>query len=205
MDQLLAGYARFRSTYWRDHGHEFAERARQGQSPWAMVVACCDSRVPPEIIFDCAPGEIFVVRSIANLIPTYAPDMANHGTSAALEYAVKELGVRHVILLGHSLCGGIRALVQGSAGKPTDFVGIWMNIAAEAGRQARVMIDDGSDVECGMPVLRARNDPHLSDEPDDVPVDRTARHGWNPEPAWLPFRHGRRRSEPDPPAAGPAS
>src|SRR4051812_4917300 len=147
MDQLLLGYERFRQNYWHHHRHEFVERAQQGQSPWAMVVACCDSRVPPEIIFDCAPGEIFVVRSIANLIPTYAPDMANHGTSAALEYAVKELGVRHIILLGHSLCGGIRVLVQGSAGKPTDFVGIWMNIAAEAGRQARVMIDDGSDVE----------------------------------------------------------
>src|SRR3712207_3354948 len=85
MDQLLLGYERFRKNYWRHHRHEFVERAQQGQSPWAMVVACCDSRVPPEIIFDCAPGEIFVVRSIANLIPTYAPAMANHGTSAALE------------------------------------------------------------------------------------------------------------------------
>jgi carbonic anhydrase len=142
MDQLLLGYERFRRSYWHDHQHEFVERAQQGQSPWAMVVACCDSRVPPEIIFDCAPGEIFVVRSIANLIPTYAPDMANHGTSAALEYAVKELNVRQIILLGHSLCGGIRALVQGSASKPTDFIGIWMNIAAEAGQKARTALHE---------------------------------------------------------------
>src|SRR5215213_4219807 len=114
MDQLLLGYSRFRRNYWRYHQHEFVERAQQGQSPSAMVVACCDSRVPPEVVFDCAPGEIFVVRSIANLIPPYAPDMANHGTSAALEYAVEELRVRDIIVLGHSRCGGIRALVQGA-------------------------------------------------------------------------------------------
>jgi carbonic anhydrase len=147
MDQLLLGYDRFRRTYWRHHQHEFVERAQQGQSPWAMVVACCDSRVPPEIIFDCAPGEIFVVRSIANLIPTYAPDMANHGTSAALEYAVKELNVRQIILLGHSLCGGIRALVQGTASKPADFIGIWMNIAREAGQKARTALREHGDFD----------------------------------------------------------
>jgi carbonic anhydrase len=147
MDQLLVGYERFRRGYWRHHRHEFVERAQQGQSPWAMVIACCDSRVPPEIIFDCAPGEIFVVRSIANLIPTYAPDMANHGTSAALEYAVKELNVRQIILLGHSLCGGIRALVQGSASKPADFIGIWMNIAAKAGQKARNALHEHGDLD----------------------------------------------------------
>ena len=147
MDQLLLGYDRFRRSYWRHHRHEFVERAQQGQSPWAMVVACCDSRVPPEIIFDCAPGEIFVVRSIANLIPTYAPDMANHGTSAALEYAVKELNVRQIILLGHSLCGGIRALVQGTASKPADFIGIWMNIAREAGQKARTALHEHGDFD----------------------------------------------------------
>jgi carbonic anhydrase len=147
MDQLLEGHRRFRRNFWRLHGGRFADLARRGQSPSAMVVACCDSRVPPEVVFDCAPGEIFVVRSIANLIPPYAPDMANHGTSAALEYAVKELQVRDLVVLGHSRCGGIRALVQGAAGKPTDFVGIWMGIAAEAERRARAALHGHEDTE----------------------------------------------------------
>jgi carbonic anhydrase len=147
MDGLLEGYEWFRRNFWQKHREQFADLARHGQTPPAMVVARCDSRVPPEIIFDCAPGEIFVVRSIANLIPPYAPDMANHGTSAALEYAVKELQVRDLVVLGHSRCGGIRALVQGAASKPTDFVGIWMGIAAEAERRARAALHGHEDTE----------------------------------------------------------
>ena len=80
MDRPLEGYERLRRNFWRFHGERFADLAPRGQSPSAMVVACCDSRVPPKVVFDCAPGEIFVVRGIANLVPPFAPDTANHGT-----------------------------------------------------------------------------------------------------------------------------
>jgi carbonic anhydrase len=99
-----------------------------------MVIACADSRVTPEIIFDCAPGEIFVVRNVANLVPPYAPDTGNHGTSAALEFAVTALEVRSIVVLGHSGCGGIRALVQSTPGEGKDFIASWMKIAEPARR-----------------------------------------------------------------------
>jgi carbonic anhydrase len=146
MDQLLEGYARFRSNYWRPHSDELAALA-QGQSPSSMVIACCDSRVPPEVIFDCAPGQIFVVRVIANLVPLYAPDMANHGTSAALEFAVRELEVPNIVVLGHSQCGGIQALLQDPRRKPTDFIGNWMNIAREAARRTHAMLPENTSNE----------------------------------------------------------
>lgn len=147
MDQLLRGYQRFRRSFWPRNREHFVAMARHGQSPSIMVVGCCDSRVPPEVVFDCAPGDIFVVRSVANLIPTYAPDSAYHGTSAALEFAVKALGVRNLVVLGHSRCGGIRALMEGPAGDPTDFVAPWMSIAAEARRRARAALENEGDLD----------------------------------------------------------
>ena len=106
--------------------------ARDGQSPPAMVIACADSRVAPEMIFDCAPGDIFVVRNVSNLVPPYEPDAGKHGTSAALEFAVTALNVRSIVVLGHSQCGGIRALMQGPNGNNGDFIASWMTIATKA-------------------------------------------------------------------------
>ncbi len=106
-----------------------------------MVIACADSRVAPEVIFDCVPGEIFVVRNVSNLVPTYAPDTGNHGTSAALEFAVTALGVRNIVVLGHSQCGGIRALMQGPGGDHGDFIESWMAIA----QPARTRVCDAPD------------------------------------------------------------
>jgi carbonic anhydrase len=132
MNPLLEGHARFRKGYWRRHQKRFSILARDGQSPSAMVIACADSRVAPEVIFDCAPGEIFVARNVSNLVPPYAPDAAKHGTSAALEFAVTALKVGTIVVLGHSRCGGIRALMQGPGGDHGDFIASWMAIAAEA-------------------------------------------------------------------------
>jgi carbonic anhydrase len=139
MNSLMDGYQRFRAGYWRTHADTFSTLAREGQSPPAMVIACADSRVSPEMIFDCAPGEIFVVRNVANLVPPYAPDTGNHGTSAALEFAVTGLNVRGIVVMGHSGCGGIRALVQGEPERgdhaPSgDFIASWMAIAEPARR-----------------------------------------------------------------------
>jgi carbonic anhydrase len=130
----MEGYERFREGYWQEHAATFSTLAREGQSPPAMVIACADSRVTPEIIFDCAPGEIFVVRNVANLVPPYAPDTGNHGTSAALEFAVTALEVRSIVVLGHSGCGGIRALVRSTPSEGPDFIASWMKIAEPARR-----------------------------------------------------------------------
>ncbi len=142
MKTLLEGYERFRAGYWQQHAAHYSRLARDGQRPPAMVIACADSRVAPEMIFDCAPGEIFVVRNVSALVPPYAPDTANHGTSAALEFAVTALNVRSIVVLGHSLCGGIRALMKGPEGGHGDFIESWMAIA----HAARQRVCDSSDI-----------------------------------------------------------
>jgi carbonic anhydrase len=143
MKTLLDGYERFRKGSWRRHQKRFSALARDGQSPSAMVIACADSRVAPEMIFDCAPGEIFVTRNVSALVPPYAPDTGNHGTSAALEFAVTSLNVRNIVVLGHSQCGGIRALMRGPEGDHGDFIESWMAIAHTA--RARVCDSPGAD------------------------------------------------------------
>lgn len=132
MDDLIAGYRRFRAETWQRERDRFEELAERGQSPRALVIACSDSRVDPQMVFSAAPGELFVVRNVANLVPPYQPDAAYHGTSAALEFGVRVLQVRHVIVLGHTLCGGVRALLEGPPPGTEDFVAPWMGIAREA-------------------------------------------------------------------------
>ena len=128
MDLLIAGYRRFRENYYRANRDLFDQLA-QGQAPKVMVIACCDSRVDPTLIFDARPGEIFTLRNVANLVPPYGPDEFCHGTSAAIEFGVRGLEVDHVIVLGHASCGGIQALMGAHDG---DFIGPWMRIAEPA-------------------------------------------------------------------------
>jgi carbonic anhydrase len=134
MDALIAGYHRFRTGAWPDRRALFERLADQGQSPRALVIACSDSRVDPTMIFDAAPGELFTVRNIANLVPPYQPDGAYHGTSAAIEFAVRGLNVRDVVVMGHGVCGGVQALLQGTPEDLADFVGPWIRLAAPARR-----------------------------------------------------------------------
>jgi carbonic anhydrase len=135
--RLIDGYKAFaggRLTAEQDRYRELAER---GQSPEIMVIGCCDSRVSPEVIFDASPGELFVVRNVANIIPPYQPDGQAHGVSAALEFGVGALRVKHIVVLGHARCGGVRAFAEDidnsreplSAG---DFIGKWMALMAPA-------------------------------------------------------------------------
>lgn len=142
MDELMAGYRRFRASRWPAQRESLESLARKGQQPHTIAIACCDSRVAPEMIFDCAPGEIFTVRNIANLVPPYAPDTANHGTSAALEFAVRILHVRRIAVIGHSSCGGIGALMSEPARKAGDFVANWVHIAEPARQRAARFADD---------------------------------------------------------------
>src|SRR5271154_2172224 len=122
MQELLAGYQRFRTNGWPEKRRQFELLAEHGQSPQALVVACIDSRVDPAMIFDAAPGEMLTVRNVASLVPPYAPDAAYHGTSAALEFGVKVMEVRDLIVLGHGLCGGVQTLLEGGPGKANEFV-----------------------------------------------------------------------------------
>lgn len=136
MNRLIEGFRRFRDSYYREHRDLFQTLVARGQSPRAMVISCADSRVDPELIFSTGPGEIFVVRNVANLVPPYAPSADYHGTSAALEFAVRSLQVEHVVVMGHARCGGIGALLQGEVQPPGEFVSPWMRIAAPARERA---------------------------------------------------------------------
>jgi carbonic anhydrase len=113
----------------------YRDLAEQGQAPETMVVGCCDSRVAPEVIFDAGPGELFVVRNVANLVPPYSPDSNYHGVSAAVEYAVKVLRVRNIVVLGHGRCGGIKAFADNAA--PGDFIGRWISMVAPAASEIK--------------------------------------------------------------------
>jgi carbonic anhydrase len=129
--RLVQGYEAFRSGRLATEQDRYRDLAEQGQSPEIMVIGCCDSRVSPEVIFDAKPGELFVVRNVANLVPPYSPDGAYHGVSAALEFAVGALRVKHIVVLGHARCGGVRAFAEGSAPlSPGDFIGKWMSLIA---------------------------------------------------------------------------
>jgi carbonic anhydrase len=131
--RLVEGYEAFRSGRLPAEQSRFRDLAEHGQSPEIMVIGCCDSRVSPEVIFDARPGELFVVRNVANLVPPYAPDGSYHGVSAALEFGVGALRVKHIVVLGHAHCGGVRAFAEGSAPlSPGDFIGKWMSLIAPA-------------------------------------------------------------------------
>jgi len=144
MERLIDGYHRFRHRAWPERRQRFEELADAGQQPRAMVLSCADSRVDPGMIFDAGPGELFVVRNVANLVPPFAPDDAYHGTSAALEFGVRVLKVRDLLVGGHALCGGIRALLHGVPPEAGDFVAGWIRIA-EPARARALACDDGGD------------------------------------------------------------
>jgi carbonic anhydrase len=131
---LLDGYRTFRTQRLPTEQTRYRELSVRGQSPEVMVIGCCDSRVSPEVIFDAGPGELFVVRNVANLVPVYQPDSGAHGVSAALEYAVNALRIKHVVVLGHAQCGGIRAFIDKTQPlSPGDFIGKWMAMFIKPG------------------------------------------------------------------------
>jgi len=131
---LIEGYKKFKQHYFEQSNPLFNQLA-QGQKPDTLVIGCCDSRVDPAIVTNCQPGELFVVRNVANLVPPYEEDNSYHGTSAALEFAVRTLGVKHIIVFGHAQCGGIMSLFQKteqSSVAKKSFVSKWMELAQPA-------------------------------------------------------------------------
>jgi carbonic anhydrase len=131
--QLIDGYRAFLIGRLRHEQDRYRDLAESGQSPQIMVIGCCDSRVSPEVIFDARPGELFVVRNVANIVPPYAPDERAHGVSAALEFGVGALKVKHIVVLGHAQCGGVKAYAEDAEPlSPGDFIGNWMKLLTPA-------------------------------------------------------------------------
>lgn len=131
--QLLQGFLRFREQHFMHNDFLYRQLVEQGQTPNTLVVACCDARVDPSLVLDCAPGDLFVIRNVANLVPPAENQGQYHGTSAALEFGVRNLGVQHIIVLGHAHCGGIRSLMEtGGINNPDSFIDDWMCLVESA-------------------------------------------------------------------------
>ena len=130
---LLNGHANFMAGRYARERERIRDLAEAGQKPTTMIIACCDSRAAPEMIFDSGPGELFVLRNVANLVPLYQPDGGQHGTSAAIEFAIKGLGIENIVVMGHGRCGGIKAALNPdhSPLDEGDFIGKWMSMLGE--------------------------------------------------------------------------
>lgn len=144
--RLLEGYGNFRAGRFASETERYRKLGEGAQRPTIMMIACCDSRAAPETIFDAGPGEMFVVRNVANLVPPYGPDGGHHATSAALEFAVLSLGVRDIVVMGHGRCGGIRAAISDDGPlSHTDFIGSWMRPIKDVARVTARLPGQGAD------------------------------------------------------------
>lgn len=130
--KLLAGFRRFREQYFEPEDSIYRKLAREGQNPKTLVIGCSDSRVDPSLLSAASPGELFIVRNVANLVPPFEKGGGLHGVSAAIEFAVVNLKVENIVVLGHRQCGGIRALVEINENTPKNFVTEWVKIAMPA-------------------------------------------------------------------------
>lgn len=132
-EKLIQGFRRFREQHFTQDDALYRQLVAEGQTPLTLVVACCDARVDPALVLDCAPGDLFVIRNVANLVPPSGTLSGHHGTSSALEYGVRNIGVQHIIVLGHAHCGGIRTLVEtAGANNPDSFIDDWMHLVEDA-------------------------------------------------------------------------
>lgn len=185
-EQLIEGFARFREQHFVKDDALYRELVEQGQTPRIMVVACCDARVDPALVLDCAPGDLFVIRNVANLVPPAEYQGHYHGTSAALEFGVCKLGVSHIIVLGHAHCGGIQALIHGDAdaAEGDSFIASWMGIATpvleHAGKECRSEPDADQSRHCEQQAILVSLD-NLMSFPwirERVEQNQLSLHGW---------------------------
>jgi carbonic anhydrase len=139
MPRLIEGYRRFRRGRWPRLRALHEQLAAEGQNPHVMVITCADSRLDPTTIFDALPGQLFVVRNVANLVPPYEEKEGLHGTSAAIEFAVQKLGVDTILVLGHVACGGVAAALEPPEMHAGTFMGAWIDLLEEA--KARIPND----------------------------------------------------------------
>ncbi|MEI9886018.1 MAG: carbonic anhydrase [Rhizomicrobium sp.] len=132
MERLIEGYRTFRAGRWPQERAQYEELASKGQSPDYLVIACSDSRADPATIFHARPGELFVVRNVAGIVPPFETDSGHRGTSAAIAFAVELLKVRHIVVLGHAQCGGIAAALDGRLVAGVPFIGHWIDLLEPA-------------------------------------------------------------------------
>lgn len=147
IQQFIEGFQRFQSKYFAGDDKLF-EKLNHGQNPTTLLIGCCDSRVDPALLLDCDPGDIFVVRNVANLVPPCNESAQQHGVSAAIQFAVEALNVKRIIVMGHEKCGGIRALMQGyQPSRKIDFIGRWMKIVEPVKQQVLQQLANCSESE----------------------------------------------------------
>jgi carbonic anhydrase len=150
--RLVNGFDRFRAAYFETDHTLFDQLVWEGQKPQVMVIGCSDSRADPTMITDAGPGDLFVIRNVAALVPPYMPDGRLAGVSSAIEFGVKGLGVAHVVVLGHAMCGGVRSLMEyGDADPRFEFLGRWVGLLAEAREEVRALVTEAE------PALLARH------------------------------------------------
>lgn len=191
IENMLSGFSRFREAYYGSEHGLYSNLTKIGQRPQMLVISCSDSRVDPAILFGTEPGDLFMVRNVANLVPTYAPDDRLHGTSTAIEYAVRDLGVPDILVLGHAQCGGIGALCSHATGQKLakrDFLSPWLSIASKA-IQPELEKDDPATLNqraeqaCIRQSLQnLRTFPWISRRLEDEEIRL---HGW-----WFDLEHG---------------
>lgn len=149
IDNMLAGYRSFRDNMPSDHEQNLRALVESGQHPQAAVIACSDSRVDPALVFRAEPGDIFMIRNVANLVPPMEEEGTFHGTSAALEFAVLGLNVPNIIVLGHAHCGGIHAMIRGEEVTKDGykFVPAWVSMLSSAHRRVLATMPDANEEE----------------------------------------------------------
>lgn len=146
-EELTAGFERFRAELYPRQHDLYEALADKGQKPHTIVIACSDSRVDPSQVFDARPGELFVVRNVANIVPPCEPDGAHHGVSAALEFAIRKLEVPNVLVLGHRQCGGVNTCVQGEKDPDSLFIEQWIKPITQAVDDARKLLPEEPEPE----------------------------------------------------------
>jgi len=196
IERLLAGFKVFKAQNYEHRPELFARLVADGQHPEVLIIACSDSRVDPAILLNAQPGELFVVRNVANLVPPYNPDRQHHGTSSAVEFAVRDLGVGHIVVLGHARCGGIQALRSyhhdPARQRDRHFIASWVSIAEPAlGHACEIPGEptagdsESTRIEQGAIKISLGN---LLDFPwiaEAVEAGRLQLHGW-----WFDLDHG---------------
>ena len=191
IDHLLKGIQGFKSRFYEHNPEMMKTLSEKGQSPKVLLIACSDSRVDPAILTGARPGDLFVVRNVANLVPPFNPNGQLDGAGAAIEYAVRDLKVAHIVVLGHAQCGGIKAFLSGVAGKPLarDFIGGWVSMVVDSALKYMRLPGDGE-----LDVANLSNHQHLCERASirgsisnlrtypwiesEVAAGRLQLHGW---------------------------
>lgn len=180
IDRLIAGFKGFKATYYEQRPERFKNLIEGGQYPKTLVIACSDSRADPAILTNAEPGELFVIRNVANLVPPYKPEGKVLGTSSAIEFAVRDLNVDHVIVLGHSDCGGIEALQRVARGEEParEFLADWVSIACAAPGCKDHLSDDASEIGRQAIVISLNNLKGFPWIAEPLAKKELSLHGW---------------------------